>query len=68
MVSFVYHVSNTTSIEVSKIKNNFVVKENVLQLNKNVVIKNAIKNNLYSSATDVGVEPNIIVEFAKFWV
>ena len=68
LVSFVYPVSNTTSIEVSKIKNNFVVKENVLQLNKkNVVIKNAIKNNLYSSATDVGVEPNIIVEFARIF-
>ena len=68
LVSFVYPVSNTTSIEVNKIKNNFVVKENVLQLNKkNVVIKNAIKNNLYSSATDVGVEPNIIVEFARIF-
>ncbi len=68
LVSFVYPVSNTTSIEVNKIKNNFVVEENVLQLNKkNVVIKNAIKNNLYSSATDVGVEPNIIVEFARIF-
>ena len=37
-----------------------------MQLNKNeVVIKNEIKNNLYSSAVEVGIEPNIIVEFAR---
>ena len=34
---------------------------------KEVVVKNEIKNNLYSSATQVGIEPNIIVEFARIF-
>ena len=31
------------------------------------MIKNTIKNNLYRAATDVGVEPNVIVEFARIY-
>ena len=47
---------------------NFIVKENILQLyKKEVVVKNTIKNNLYSSAKKSGVEPNIIVEFARIF-
>ena len=34
---------------------------------KEVVVKNSIKNNLYSSAVNVGLEPNIIVEFARIF-
>ena len=34
---------------------NFIVKENILKLyKKEVVVKNIIKNNLYSSAIDSG--------------
>ena len=45
-----------------------MVKENILKLyKKEVVIKQTIKNNLYSSAIDAGVEPNIIVEFARIF-
>ncbi len=66
IVNFIYPINNTTSIEVRKSKDNFVVKENILQLyKKEVVVKNIIKNNLYSSAINSGVEPNIIVEFAR---
>ena len=68
IVNLVYPVSNTSNIEIRKTKDNFVVKENVLQLyKKEVVVRNVIKNNLYSSAVDVGVEPNIIVEFARIY-
>ena len=68
VVNLIYPVSNTSSVEIRKVQNNFVVKENVLQLyKKEVVVRNIIKNNLYSSAVDVGVEPNIIVEFARIY-
>ena len=68
IINLVYPISNTTSIEIRKFKNDFIVKENILQLyKKEVVIKNVIKNNLYSSAVDSGVEPNIIVEFARIF-
>ncbi len=66
IVNFVYPINNTTSVEIRKNKNIFQVTENILQLyKKEVVVKNEIKNNLYSSAVNVGVEPNIIVEFAR---
>jgi murein DD-endopeptidase MepM/ murein hydrolase activator NlpD len=68
VVNLIYPVSNTSSIEIRNTQNNFLVKENILQLyKKEVVVRNIIKNNLYSSAVAVGVEPNIIVEFARIY-
>ena len=66
MINAVYPVNNTSSVEIRKYQDNFIVKENILQLyKKEVVVKSMIKNNLYSSAVESGVEPNIIVEFAR---
>jgi len=66
IVNFLYPINNTTSIEVRKVQDSFTVKENILQLyKKEVVVKKIITNNLYSSAVSSGVEPNIIVEFAR---
>ena len=66
VVNFIYPINNTTSVQIRKSQNEFLVKENILQLyKKEVVVKNTIKNNLYTSAVESGVEPNIIVEFAR---
>ena len=68
LVNLVYPVNNVTSVEIRKSQNNFEVLENILQLYKEeVVIKNIIKNNLYSSAVNSGIEPNIIIEFARIF-
>ena len=68
VVNLIYPINNTSSVEIRKARENFVVKENILQLyKKEVVIRNVITNNLYSSAIGVGVEPNIIVEFARIY-
>ena len=68
IVNLVYPISNTSSIEIRKAQDSFIVKENILQLyKKEVVVRNIITNNLYSSAVAVGVEPNIIVEFARIY-
>jgi len=68
LVNMVYPINNTTSVEIRKSQNVFFVKENILQLyKKEVVVKNVITNNLYSSAIESGVEPNIIVEFARIF-
>ena len=68
LINLNYPLSNTRSIEVRKKQDKFIVKENILRLYKNeVVVKNIIKNNLYTSATDVGIEPNIIIEFARIF-
>ena len=68
VINFIYPVNNTTSIEIRKTQDNFTISENILQLyKKEVVVKNVIKNNLYSSAMESGVEPNIIIEFARIF-
>ncbi len=68
IVSILYPINNTLSVEIKKKKDEFSIKENVLQLyKKEVVVKNTINNNLYSSATEVEIEPNIIIEFARIY-
>ena len=64
VVNVTYPINNTSSIEIRKFKDSFIIKENILKLyKKEVVVKNTIKNNLYNSAINVEIEPNIIVEF-----
>ena len=68
LVDLVYPVNNTTTIKIRKSQEDFLVTENILQLyKKEVVVKSIIKNNLYNSAVNSGVEPNIIVEFARIF-
>ena len=68
LVNLIYPVNNTTSIEIRNLEDNFVVKENILQLyKKEIVVKNIIRSNLYNSAMEVGLEPNIIIEFARIF-
>ena len=68
VINFIYPINNTSSIEIRKFQDDFVLNENILQLYKReVVVKNIIKNNLYNAAVDEGIEPNIIVEFARIF-
>ena len=68
LVNLNFPISNTSSIEVRQSQNTFLIKENILQLyKKEIVVKNTITNNLYSSAMKVDIEPNIIVEFARIF-
>ena len=68
VISIFYPINNTLRVEIKKNKNNFDINENILKLNKKeVVVKNTIDNNLYSAATGVGIEPNIIIEFARIY-
>ena len=68
IVSFFYPVDEITSVEVKRNKDEFIVNKNILKLDRQeVVLSNIIKNNLYSSALEVGIEPNIIVEFANIF-
>ena len=68
IVNLTYPINNTLSIEIRKSQNKFIVKENVLKLyKKEIVIKNEIKSSLYSAAMKSGIEPNIIVEFARIF-
>jgi hypothetical protein len=68
LVSLNLPINNTLSIEVKKNKNDFAVEEKILQLTKKEVIKSGeIKESLYSAAVKAGIEPNIIIEFARIY-
>ncbi len=68
IVSIKYPVSNTQTVEIRKTKDIFSIKENILNLKKEeVVFSNSINNNLYSAAISAGIEPNIIIEFARIY-
>ena len=68
VVNLLYPINNTSNVEIRKNQKTFVVKQNILQLyKKEVVVKNKIKNNLYSAAVEAGIEPNIIIEFARIY-
>ncbi|MDA9624569.1 peptidoglycan DD-metalloendopeptidase family protein, partial [Pelagibacteraceae bacterium] len=68
LINIIYPVSNTLTVEIRKKEDTFKITENIIKLSKKeVVAKNTIKNNLYSAAVEVGIEPNIIIEFARIY-
>ncbi len=68
VINIVYPVSNTLIVEIRRSPKGFDVKKNVIKLErKEVVVKNVIRTNLYKSAVQAGIEPNIIIEFARIF-
>ena len=63
-----YPISKTTFVRIDKRKDGLNITKNITQLfKKNVVVEGRISNNLYSSATSSGMEPSIIIEFARIF-
>lgn len=63
-----YPISKTTFVRIDKRKDGISISKNVTQLFKRrVVVQGNISNNLYSSATSSGMEPGIIIEFARIF-
>jgi len=68
IVSLFYPINEITTVEIKKNKEKFIITENILELSKKeIVLSNTIKSNLYSSAIEAGIEPNIITEFANIF-
>jgi len=68
IISLFYPINETTTVEIKRNKDEFSINKIILKLNKKeVVLSNTIKNNLYSSAIEAGIEPNIIIEFANIF-
>ena len=68
IVNIIYPVSNTLIVEIRRSPKGFDIKKNIIKLDrKEVVVKNTIKTNLYSAAVQAGIEPNIIIEFARIF-
>ena len=63
-----YPLSDTTFVNIDKRQDTLEVKKNITRLfKKDVVVEGSIKSNLYSSAIQSGMEPNIIIEFARIF-
>ena len=68
VVNLFFPINNTLSVDIRKIQDDFIVKEKILKLyKKETVVKNIINNNLYNSAVEAKIEPNIIIEFARIF-
>ncbi len=63
-----YPISKTTFVRIDKRKDGIEITKNITQLyKKRVVVQGNISNNLYRSATVAGMEPSIIIEFARIF-
>ena len=70
VVSIIVPVSTSRKLEIFREieNNNFTKREIVTNLKKRIVLKEGIiKSSLYKSATQQGISPNIIVEFARLY-
>ena len=68
IIKISYPINNTLTIEIRKSQQAFLIKQNIIKLDrKEVVITSKINNNLYSAAVEAGIEPNVIIEFARIY-
>ena len=63
-----YPLSKETFVQIDKKKDRIEVTKNVTRLfKKEIVLNGKITTSLYKSAVDAGIEPNIIIEFARIF-
>ena len=68
VIKLYFPLSNTSVVNIKKEKGIFIAEENQINLiRKEVVLKGEINNNLYSAAINSGIEPNVIIEFARVY-
>ena len=68
IVNVNYPLSKETFVQIDKKKNKIEVTKNITQLyKKEIVLSGEINTSLYRSATDSGIEPNVILEFARIF-
>ena len=68
VVKIKYPISKTTFVNIDKSRDKIEVTKNITELFKrDVAVQGIISNNLYSSAVKAGMEPNIIIEFARIY-
>jgi murein DD-endopeptidase MepM/ murein hydrolase activator NlpD len=70
IIEFIFQISNTEKIILSKTKENRGFNERILtvKLDKKIIYKeNMILQSLYKAATDQNIPPNTIIEFARIY-
>ncbi len=69
ILKFSVPLSKSTTIEIVKDENNKIISKKIVTklYKKKIISENIIKNNLYSSAIEVEIDPNTIIEFARIF-
>ena len=68
IVKINYPLSKTTFVQIDKRKEKIEIKKNITELfKKDIIVESKISNSLYSSAVKAGIEPNIVIEFARIF-
>ena len=70
IIEIIFPLSRTTKIKLTRVSNKdlFESKKIIKNLIKKTIIKEGkISQSLYKSATDLGIKPNLIVDFARIY-
>ena len=68
IVNVNYPLSKETFVQIDKKKDRIEVTKNITRLfKKEIVLNGKITSSLYGSATDAGIEPGVIIEFARIF-
>jgi len=69
IINFSVPITKSTTIKITKNEENQIFSQKLITklYKKNVVAENVIKNNLYSSAVEADMNPDIIIEFARIF-
>jgi len=69
VVKFTLPITKSTTIEITKNEENKIISQKIITklYKKKTLVQNVIKNNLYSSAVDVKINPDTIIEFARIF-
>ena len=69
IIKFSIPVTKSTTIEISKNEDNKIIANKIITklYKRKTLSENIIKKNLYSSATEVGINPDTMIEFARIF-
>jgi len=69
IINFSIPITKSTTVEITKNEENKIVAKKIITklYKKKTLSENIIKNNLYSSAMDVNINPDTIIEFARIF-
>ena len=69
IIKFSVPITKSTTISITKNEENKIVSKKIITklYKKKILSENVIKNNLYSSAVDVKINPDTIIEFARIF-
>ncbi len=69
IVKFSVPITKSTTIEITKNEDNKIISNKIITklYKRKVLSENIIKKNLYSAATEVNINPDTIIEFARIF-